>query len=604
VAVAGLLAVQSADQAAAAAAAPGRLSVVYGVAGQRQVEASARVIKAPRGARALLESRLKRTSRVRNRGQIRNSSARLRWRYPAGSRAITIRVRVVSKARKTIATGRWRTITVAGLPRPRTVAPVVAAGVRTAPAPGQAGDVVLSGNRTIQPGQVLALGVGPATPDGLLARITAVRRVGGQTVATTVPATLPEVLPVGALDLQLNALPPAFTRMGLRAAPGQPFTRPVKCTNEATLAASGSASLTADVGLHVGWRFPNRVSARFEGVVEARSELSAAVSGAASCKLEPTPLLAQPIRLGAYTFTIGPVPVVLVPNVQFYVSASGSVEAALSTRLVSSLKANAGVQYENNRFSQFGGLTPSSSFTPPTLTASGTAQAAIAPTLDVLINGIGGPRVDLTAGLKLAADIAGTPWWKLTAPLNMGAQLRLDIWRAHLASSRLTVFSAEPQIAAAQTPAPLPAPPPAPEPPPPPAPAPPPPRERAQLTWDNQSDVDLHIWDEAGNHARYDGLGGIPDAHLLEDVIPGFGPERFVEDTAFGRRYTYGLCLYSGGDVNTTLTITDPGGATRQHSRYLPTAKSAAIVTTSPTGGGFIPDAGWCGADDPTTLDP
>jgi hypothetical protein len=116
--------------------------------------------------------------------------------------------------------------------------------------------------------------------------------------------------------------------------------------------------------------------------------------------------------------------------------------------------------------------------------------------------------------------------------------------------------------------------------------------------------VDLHIWDDAGNHAWYRALDGIPNAHLLQDITPGFGPELFVEDDAFGRRYTYGLCVFRGNDVNTTLTITDPSGATRQRTRYLADEKSAALITTSPIGGGFIPNPGWCGNNDPVTLDP
>lgn len=74
--------------------------------------------------------------------------------------------------------------------------------------------------------------------------------------------------------------------------------------------------------------------------------------------------------------------------------------------------------------------------------------------LDVLINGIGGPRIDFNAGLRLAANINANPWWRLTAPLSVGAQLRLAVWRVRLMSPRLQVFSAEPVLAQATGPAP------------------------------------------------------------------------------------------------------------------------------------------------------
>jgi len=88
------------------------------------------------------------------------------------------------------------------------------------------------------------------------------------------------------------------------------------------------------------------------------------------------------------------------------------------------------VQYDGSTFGPFGGLTPSLSWKAPTLTATGSAATVVTPTIDVLIDGLGGSRIDLNAGLRLAADTAATPWWKLTAPIQLGAQLRLDVWKA------------------------------------------------------------------------------------------------------------------------------------------------------------------------------
>lgn len=579
----------------ASAVAKPRISTLYGVTGQRHVQASVHVSAAPPKARAVLESRVLLQRRTRASARVVAGKVRLSWNVPASLKSASVRVNLVSGSarRRTLIVGRWHAIRLAGLPRGRTVAKVSAGQVRSAPTAGEPGPVQLAPGRVVHVGEVLALGVGSATPNGLLARVVSVSQAGGAQIANTVPATLPEVLPVGALDADLVGLQASSFRAHFRS--GIPrFARGASCSEGATMQAGGGTSISAGVSLNVAWRFPATVTARFEGRAEVRSELSASVSGKASCTLDSTPLLAQPLRLGVYTFTIGPIPVVLVPMVQLYLSASGHVEAALTTSAVASLTANAGVNYDGHSFSKFGGLTPKFTFTPPTLTASGGAQAAVAPTLDVLVNGVGGPRIDLNAGLKLSADIATSPWWKLTAPVSLGAQLRLDVWRAHLASPRLAVFSSEPQIAAAQTPAPPP--PPLPPPPPP----PPEPVNRAHLTWDNGSDVDLHIWDEEGNHTYFSALDAIPGARLLEDVIPGFGPEDFVEDTNPGRRYTYGLCVYGGGDVTTTLVVKDPGGASRTFERYLPDYKSAVLVTTSPAGGGYIPDPGWCSADDPT----
>lgn len=582
------------------AAAKPRLSVLYGATGPR-LQASGTVTEAPRGARAVLETRVGGRVRARIRGPLgRAGRVKLSWRYPASLHSVTVRVRVISRAKRPrlVALGGWRTIRLTGARRARAVADISASQVQSAPTAGEPGPLELKSTQTVRVGEVLGLGVGDATPDGLLARVTGVSTSNGRTIAQTVPATLPEVLPSGALDVQLVDLPVRASAEPTR----QTFGRALSCEGGAQMQAGGAATVSADVTLQAGWSFPFKMTARFEGAVKAKAELSAAVSGAASCTLGSTAMLPQPIRLGAYTFTIGPVPVVLVPKVQLYLSADASVQAAINTNAVATVGANAGVQYDGRTFSPIGGLHRSFSFQPPTLTASGNAQATLTPTLDVLVNGIGGPRVDLNAGLKLSADITKAPWWKLTAPIDLGAQLRLDAWKVHLASPRLSVFSTEPQLAAAQTQAP-PAPPAPPPPPPPPPPAPPTgPLERTQLSWDNESDVDLHIWDEQGNHTYFVEQDAIPGARLVEDIIPGFGPEHFIEDENVGRRYTIGVCVYNGSDVTATIDVTDPGGAVRTITRYLPYDKSAALVATTPDGGGYIPEPGWCGDDDPTSI--
>lgn len=427
--------------ASAVSAAP-RLSVAYGVLGERNLAASVRVADAPRGARAVLESRTpSRRARQRARRVLSAGRARLGWRVPRALRAVVVRARIVSARGRTLTVGRWRTLRVSGAPGVSPVATVKARQVRSAPAPGQPGPVVLTGAPAVSVGEVLALGIGDATPTGLLARITAVTPAAGGTIVQTVPATLPEVLPVGQLDVRLDtaALRP-------RAAPKSLFGRAVTCDSGAEMQAGGAASVSAGVRLQAGWSFPFSITARFEGNVSAHADLSASVSGQASCTLPTTELLPAPARLGAYTFTVGPIPIVLVPTVQLHLAANASVQAAVQTSATASMTARAGVQYDGH-FDAFGHLTPVLGFKRPALTTTGNAQATLTPTLDVLISGIGGPRVDLAAGLKLTADVNTAPWWTLTAPVSLGAQLRLDIWKLQLASDRLSIFTAEPTLA-------------------------------------------------------------------------------------------------------------------------------------------------------------
>ncbi len=443
--VLGVLVATSAGPVAVASAKP-TLSVLYGMTGDR-VHASGLVTEAPSGALAVLETRV--GSRVvrRARARVRGGRLRVSWRYPPGIRTATVRVRVLSSGRRprVIAVGRYRTLRIAGAQRARKVADVKASQVRSAPEPGKPGRVELPRNSPVRVGEVLALGVGKATPDGLLARITAVDRSAGRTVASTVPATLTEVLPAGELDVRLDEL----AMRSARAA----ANRPVRCSSGAVLQVSATAGVTTRLDLRVSWSLPFTITARFGASVQARARVGASISGSGRCALGPFALLPRPFTLGHFTFAIGPVPVVLTPKLQLFVSGDTCFRAAASTSASAAVGVSAGVQYDDG-FSPFGGLTRSFTFDPPRLSASGRIQGRVTPVVDVLVNGIGGPRIDFNAGLKLAADINANPWWRLTAPLSVGAQLRLDVWRLRLASRRLQVFAAEPLLTQASGPAP------------------------------------------------------------------------------------------------------------------------------------------------------
>ena len=442
------------------------VSAAYGVLGVRALNVGVRVVGAGSGARVVLESRTpSRAARVRHVRPLRGGRARLRWRVPSASKTVTARVRVIDRRRRTLGVSPWRTLRVpaaAGAP----VAAVSAAQVAAAPPPGQAGQVAFTRTQPLRVGEVLALGLGPQTPYGLLARVTAVTETPTGTVADTVPATLPEVVPAGDLDVTLTPIALSRPRAAL---PPVPIRRSVSCDSGATLDINGGASRSASVKAHVKWAFPLSISAGFEASAQASAQLAATDSGQASCTLPSTPLLAAPLRLLVLEIQVGPVPVVLVVEGQVNLSASASAQAAIATNASAVISARAGVEFKDEAFDPFGSLTPNFTFTPPTLSGAATAQATVTPIVDILVDGLAGPRVDLNAGVKLSADSTMSPWWTLSAPIDLGAQLRLDAWLVHLASDRLVVYGAEPVLADSDMPE---------GPPPPPPPPPPPTRPR------------------------------------------------------------------------------------------------------------------------------
>jgi hypothetical protein len=67
--------------------------------------------------------------------------------------------------------------------------------VSSVPAPGQSGSLRYTGGNDVHAGQIIAVGLGRATPYGFLGRVTKVATRHGITVASTRPATLLEAVP-------------------------------------------------------------------------------------------------------------------------------------------------------------------------------------------------------------------------------------------------------------------------------------------------------------------------------------------------------------------------------------------------------------------------
>jgi hypothetical protein len=445
------------------------------------------------------------------------------------------------------------------------------ARVLSAPPPGAAGTVRYEGAARVRPGSFVAAGVGPATPEGLLARVVSVRRGAGETAVSVVPADLFEAVPAGSIELA-----PAVD--GALAPRRRRFRAALGCGPGVEASVSGSLAVAVRPRLKLRWSPGGLEAASARVTVTGDASLSGRIAAAGWCSLGETAVArwdGPPLRL-----SVGPVPVVIVPRTTLYVAAEAVAGAALEAGIRGHVSATAGLRYDG-AVHPVGSFAQHLSHTVQEARVTGELGARVIPSVTLLLYGRAGPRFDLAAGLQLDAHADGDPWWTLTAPVELSAGFEvpgladLSIPQQTVLSRSLPLAQAErdrDSVSAAGT-------------------------ERARVTWDTDAtDVDLHVWDEAGHHAWFMAPKGVPGGELAEDDRYGFGPEHFL-DSADGRTLTYGLCYFDdAGGVATMVTarIADPGGGVRQFKRTLASDGDHVLLGSSPPGSGFTPAEGWC----------
>lgn len=434
--------------------------------------------------------------------------------------------------------------------------------------------VKLDRHSHVRPGSILSAPPSGRLPQGLLAHVIAVHRTGANSVVRLRPAGIYEVAPNMDFNVPVTLDADAQSSAGLVCkTSGGPGVRPYVRISNAWVSGGWTTTRVAfwDVKTGANADLHFRTAAGVEVKVDA----------GLSCSL-PLPSI-------AFQGMAGPIPVygAIKPGAKAEVSGGAAMTAEGSTNVT----LGAGI----------GGVPPSAqphfSFDSPDFKFSSQifASASASLSLDAEL-GIG---VANAANLHVALgnDLAFT-----AAPGNCSWDLNLGTFSAggQLGPLSISTPSTPPLYHRNLWHQSCGAPPPPPPPPAPPAPPPSPlPFTRATMSWATESDIDLYTWDQEGNLIAYFERFGIPNAELVEDVIPDFGetshaPEVFQETADPGRTYTFGICVFRGPGGDVTLDVTDPNGSHRSFQRSFFEAGESAVVTTSPSGAGFDPGSEWC----------
>lgn len=294
--------------------------------------------------------------------------------------------------------------------------------------------VVLTGPIQHQVGDFLVSGTLSQAPQGLLTKVTAVDPSGPGTTYTVVPALLPEVLPRLQFAKTVRA---RITGLPAGGATGQRLaTRSASaCTlGEVKRTLNGTIALT--VRASVDRRQPRRSYLR--ATASADAEASLAVAAQATCSTGEQQL-GRVVHLPNVEFTIGPVPVVLVPTLRFTGEAAAATSAAVSAKVGATLHAEAWLQSTTAGAVTVGKTAPKPAFT-HTLSlnpqVSATVSGTLAARLTTDLYGIAGPYAKLS--VRPVATSSPTADFALSADLGLGVDVGLvldkcnKMWGAHL----------------------------------------------------------------------------------------------------------------------------------------------------------------------------
>lgn len=323
------------------------------------------------------------------------------------------------------------------------IAPAEQVGtVTTSPDPSGPGVVRLSVGYDV--GQIVSIAPGPATPTGALVKIISVgtTQIAGMVDYQVVNADITEAVTEADFTAEVPTtfdLSSANPETSARRAAKSPFVKSLSCGSSAALDVDAGLSGGVTTKFDVKWTSQytqvgpiwvwsgSTPELTMDATAAVEAYARATISGAASCELAETDLLAAPLRTAP--IPIPGVPVLfLTPETQFTISGKVATEATLATGVDASVSSSIGITVNPDEAKPyFVPPTPVLRAQPPSLSAKATASLYLSNKTTFLVNGVAGPYVKMRVGPELSADPAANPWWKLDLGFKAGIGFRAKV---------------------------------------------------------------------------------------------------------------------------------------------------------------------------------
>ena len=284
---------------------------------------------------------------------------------------------------------------------------------------------------SLSPGDVIAAGVTPQTPLGLLRRVVKVQQGSSGIEVGVLPATLEDAIEQGSLqhcgdlrgrrfrvfDGTQNVYPFDGTEVLM------PFSFEVTGPQGQRARFAGRVSLGSNAGLGycvtLGLDYGRVHSFQFNTTLDVTMVLDTiAADGDVEFarEFEVARVLFEPETIPA-----GGLPIVLAPEIGVFVRVEGSLNAGFKASLRQAGVVGAGASYANGEWTPMRKFTTSYAFNPTGVPGTAKFVASVKPQVALKLYGLPGPVAGYELDAIPAVNPADAPWWRLYGGLKAAA---------------------------------------------------------------------------------------------------------------------------------------------------------------------------------------
>lgn len=287
-------------------------------------------------------------------------------------------------------------------------------------------------------GDVVAVGAGKNTPEGLLLKLGHLTHSGAIDTFDATRASLTDLAPTGAFQLQNVQLSmpsgSESSKVGdirshdIFSNSSLSYDQDVTCSGSSSVEPiSGGLTFQPSFDFAASWGglfHPLTLDAAFDVGATENFNYTATFTGSESCQYQKD-LLKDPIKLGTIEFSIDGFPIIITPQLNFSFQASGSVTGSSTMSVSEAASQDVGLEY-NGSLSPIHDFSSDFSLLPQSASANATFQVGIDPQLTFGLEDTDtGPFIGAYGYLQY--DIGtGNPWWDLQLGLQPNAGLQVS----------------------------------------------------------------------------------------------------------------------------------------------------------------------------------